>query len=230
MARKRISPSICARLFSKDVIKPVIYYEGGDEDNYLNQLFDDEVIKPFEKGTKLQATEIKKRIDEIQMDLKNDAIEQIIWIVDGGDLHIKESKFFKTFYCNWLKNKDTNDFRKLSILINAPCLEYWFLLHKVDAPTTNSTPTLFENANVLLGSQVFKVCFPAGKGGSLPTKMAMDNIGRKTAIERAKTLPQLEACVTNTFQKAARAEMFQLFDRDSRACVSIPKPSFVQKT
>ena len=211
MARTRPPVSLRKRIFSCDGIKTIIYCEGKHENTYLSELVKLKTIKPYEKGTGLQASAIKLRIKQILQDLNNDAVEQVFWIVDGGDEHIKKSSEFKRFYAKWLTNKD-GDFQKLDIMMNSPCFEYWFLLHKID-PLVDSkgNPICYADAKELYNSQEFKSQCPNGKGAQLVRDMVSDAQGRYNAIERAKTLlPLLENLNEKKLFSVARAEIFRL--------------------
>ena len=193
--------------------QPKIYAEGSHEYSYLTALADRRVILPYAKGAPLQATAIKSRINAIERDIDNDAIECVIWIVDGGDDHIKAPTFIK-FYKEWLSKKD-NDWKKLHVLINAPCLEYWFLLHRTDPPLNvkEGDPICFENANALLDSPEFKKHCQEGKGANLVRTIAGSVIERKQAMKRAKNLrDQLIDLKDKKLLNIARAEMYQVFE------------------
>lgn len=190
-----------------------IYAEGKHDYDYLTVLVENGVILQYVKGTQLRSTEVKLRIEAIKQDLVNDAIECVIWIVDGGDDHIKAPTFIK-FYKEWLSKKD-NDWKKLHVLINAPCLEYWFLLHRTDPPLNikEGDPICFENANALLDSPEFKKHCQEGKGANLVRTIAGSVIERKQAMKRAKNLrDQLIDLKDKKLLNIARAEMYQVFE------------------
>ena len=210
--------------------KPVIYCEGGDgghENNYLRQLVTSDIIQDYQKGTRSPATDVALRIKQIRADLENDAIEQIIWIVDGGDEYIKTSKEFIAFYTDWQIKRADDGWKKLRILINHPCFEYWLLLHKCDAPVdAKGNAVLFLDAAALYKYVDFKGAFPGfNKDNSVYMKKlieaaAADKQGRNLAIERAKALASLAAQTSGkNLLKTSRAEMFELFDEDSSACI-----------
>jgi hypothetical protein len=195
--------------------QPQIYAEGKHEYAYLTGLADSGVISPYEKGTKLMASEVKRRVEAIKRDLANDAIDCVIWIVDGGDQHIKKSNDFIDFYKEWRSKKD-GAWKKLHVLINAPCLEYWFFLHRTDPPidAKKDTPVYFENAEALLYSAEFKKHCQEGKGPNLVKAIVSDAAGRKQAIQRAKDLSNFlnNLAEKKNFLKVARAEMYQIFE------------------
>jgi hypothetical protein len=207
--------------------KPVIYCEGGHENNYLRQLVTLKIIQDFQEGTKLAATNVELRVKQIMADLENDAIEQIIWIVDGGDEHIKKSKEFIAFYTEWKTKRADDGWKKLSILINHPCFEYWLLLHKCDVPVdATGNAVLFLDAAALYEHVDFKSAFPGfNKNNSaninkLIGEAAADKQGRNLAIKRAKQAASLAAQTSGkNLLKTSRAEMFELFDEDSSACI-----------
>jgi hypothetical protein len=211
MARPRTLKSI-----PKSVVipgQPKIYAEGKHDYAYLTGLAQSYVILNYLKGTQLPATEVKQRIEAIEKDLNNDAIECVIWIVDGGDQHIKKSKHFTDFYKKWQGKKD-GEWKKLHVLINAPCLEYWFLLHRTKPPLLNNgSPICFENADALLNSAEFKKHCAEGKGANLVNAIVRDAVGRKQAIKRAEGLSaQLNDLPDKKLLKIARAEMYRIFE------------------
>ncbi len=223
MARPRTPQSLTQRLFANNVIKPVIYCEGTHEYSYLSKLAELRVIKDYQQGIKVQATAIEARINTIKRDLNNESIEQVVWIVDGGDEHIKSSKDFKNFYGQWLEKRES-EWSKLHILINSPCLEYWFLLHHTDPPTdAKKCVVCFADATSLEICSEFKQCCPRGKGAELVKLTAKNASGRKKAIKRAKKLLSL---LTDLSEKkrftVARAEIFYLFDEASKAYIGLP--------
>ncbi len=194
--------------------QPQIYAEGPHDYNYLTALAKSGVILEWRKGTRLPATSIKPRIEAIKQDLGNDAIECVIWIVDGGDVHIKNSKDFIKFYKEWLVKKDS-EWKKLHVLINAPCLEYWFLLHRTDPPldAKKGVPICFKDATALGDSAEFKKYCEEGKGANLVRNIAENIAERKQAIQRAKGLSnQLNYLSEKNLLNIARAEMYQVFE------------------
>lgn len=216
--RSASSRSVVKRLFLHGATQ-IFYFEGTHDYDYCSNLVKQNVIAPFEKGTKLSATNIVPRIEAIKRDLDNDAIDRVVWIVDGGDEHINQSKkkkgknHFFEFYKEWLTKKD-DKWSKLLILINKPCLEYWFLLHRIDPPVDAKGLTrCFINAGELLNWAEFKEHCPEGKGADLVKAAAMDSNGRLRAIERAQSLtkPLSENLSKKELFGVARAEIFQLF-------------------
>jgi hypothetical protein len=193
--------------------RPQIYAEGPNDYDYLTALAASSVILPYKKGTELMASQVKPRIESIKKDLDNDAIECVIWIVDGGDEHINGPKHFIEFYKEWQGKKD-GEWKKLHVLINAPCLEYWFLLHRTDPPLdAKDAPICFENAKTLDDSAVFKKFCEEGKGANLVKAIVRDAAGRKQAIKRAEDLSaQLNDLPDKKLLKIARAEMYQVFE------------------
>jgi len=211
MARPRTLKSIPKSVAIQG--QPKIYAEGKHDYNYLTGLVNRDVISNYLKGTQLPATEVKQRIEAIEKDLNNDAIECVIWIVDGGDQHIKTGGTFIEFYKKWLGKKD-GDWKKLHVLINAPCLEYWFLLHRTNPPLLNNgSPICFENADALTNSAEFKKHCAEGKGANLVKAIFNDDAGRKKAINRAEGLSgQLNGLPDKNLLKIARAEMYRIFE------------------
>lgn len=225
MVRKRSVSSIKQRLFANNPPVTVIYCEGKHEYTYLDFLVKKNVIRSYERGTKLTASDIVNRMQAIRYDMANEAIERIFWIVDGGDEHIKQGKkkkgknCFSEFYSEWLSKKDQTDEKerwgKLLILLNTPCLEYWFLLHRLDPPIhSNGNFICFNDATELENSEIFKASCPEGKGDKLVSTVANDSAGRKRAVRRAK---ELNTSIVNTnlneLFSVARAEIYQLIER-----------------
>ena len=202
---------------------PKIYAEGKHDYKYLTALAGNGAILPYAKGTLLVATAVKRRIEAIKRDIGNDAIECVIWIVDGGDQHIKDSTHFIAFYKKWLSKKN-GDWKKLHVLINTPCLEYWFLLHRIDPPLdTKDVPICFENADALFESVEFKKHCPEGKGANLVSAVVRDAAGSKQAIQRAKNLSNhLNKLAEKNLIKVARAEMYQIFE-----LIKVESPSYL---
>lgn len=212
MARTRTPTSIPKSAANPG--QPKIYAEGKNDNDYLTGLVKNKVILNYAPGTKLPSTAVKRRIEAIQRDIDdNDAIDCVIWIVDGGDDHIKAPTFIK-FYKEWLGKKD-DEWKKLHILINSPCLEYWCLLHRTDQPidAKKGVPICFENAKALLDSKEFKNHCQEGKGANLVKAIVSDTAGRNQAIRRAKGLSsQLNNLAEKNLLNVARAEMYQIFD------------------
>ena len=216
--RSASSKSVTPRLFVNPATQ-IFYCEGKHEYTYFSKLVEQSVIAPFEKGTELSATDIVPRIAAIKRDLDNDAIERVVWMLDGGDLHINQSKkkkgknHFFEFYKEWLKKKDAEWSRLLILMIN-PCLEYWFLLHRTDPPVdAKGLPRCFKDADELKELDEFKEHCPEGKGADLVKTIAKDSEGRKQAIERAQKLVERlpESLSEKDLFGVARAEIFQLF-------------------
>ena len=204
--------------------QPQIYAEGKHEYKYLSALADNGAILPYAKGTLLPSTEVERRIEAIKRDIDNDAIECVIWIVDGSDQHIKErTNHFIPFYIEWLSKKD-KEWEKLHVLINTPCLEYWFLLHRTDPPLNDKkgVPICFENAKALLDSPIF-IEHCKAKGANLVSAVVRDAAGRKKAIQRAKNLSNhLNNLAEKNLMKVARAEMYQIFE-----LIKVESPSYL---
>ena len=216
--RSASSKSVTPRLFVNPATQ-IFYCEGSHEYTYFSTLATQNAIASFEQGTPLTAADIVPRIEAIKRDLKNDAIERVVWIVDGGDEHINQSKkkkgkkHFFEFYKEWLAKKD-DEWSKLLILIISPCLEYWLLLHRTDPPVdAQGRPRCFKDANELRESDEFKKYCPEGKGAALVKAIAKDLNGRKQAIKRARKLaePLSENLSEKDLFGVARAEIFQLF-------------------
>jgi hypothetical protein len=221
MARAKTSSSVPNP--DTAVGQPQIYAEGKHDYNYLTTLTNNGVILKWRQGTRLRSTEIKRRIEAIRLDIDNEAIEHVIWIVDGRDQHIKESQPFIKFYKEWRVKKDS-EWKKLHILINSPCLEYWFLLHRTDPPldVKKGTPICFENPTALDDSTEFKKHCPEGKGANLVRNIAENAVERKQAIQRAKSLNnQLNHLTEKNLLNIARAEMYQVFE-----LIKVESPSY----
>ena len=217
MARKRAIVSIPASTKSG----VAIYAEGTYDYLYLDGLVKLDIIEPYSRGAKLMATQVSLRIESIKRDMCNDAIDKVIWLVDGGDEHIKNSKDFKEFYMQWCEKKyeeEDNEWKKLIILINQPCLEYWLLLHLADPPTDKEgIPICFSDANDLYSNEIFQENFPdfnkndSRYMGNLITSLANNKYAREQAKNRANDLPDLQEEVNkNNILTIARAEVHQI--------------------
>lgn len=100
-----------------------------------------QMLKRFEKdlsininptiATNLDLTRQIKIIKNYLTEENYDIYEKIFWVVDF-DVIEKESKtkfeIFKIFY-DYIQNKHP---QKVVVIINNPCLEFWFLLHYKD--------------------------------------------------------------------------------------------------
>lgn len=175
--------------------KPLVFLEGSCERIYLNSLVRSRVIKNWEAGSPLAATLIEKRISSIRDALKNQAIDVIVWIVDGKDQHIKDSKVFLAFYREWeIKHEKT--WRKLFILKNSPSLELWWLLHYCDCYEYLS------NAQALERNQIFRRHFPDYE---------------KNESYISSLIVRLEACKQQRTNACRRAELLEEQDHDNQA-------------
>lgn len=225
----RPKSKIPARLIRSETKSIVVYAEGNNEYHYLRKC----VSFKFDKGTELPSTHVSAILQKIEQDMNNDAIEQIYWIVDGGDQHNNQSKEFKKFYFHWNENKDKKEkipyWSKLKILINHPCLEYWFLLHKCDPPCGQYGEfTFFAYGNhkgeslspcrSLQESDCYTQSFPNRRKGTddkeFINEIAKNKTARTQAIQRAKCLEDKKP--TSITQKTVLsypcAQIYQLFD------------------
>jgi hypothetical protein len=226
MARSKSLPPHVLKRDTSINKNSVIYTEGSNENFYLN-----EAGISLEQGDKLhQKPAIAATIDAIKRNLANDAIDQVYWIVDGGDEH-NQTKVFKNFYLEWYKNhlKEQGKspyWSKLKILINHPCFEYWFLLHKVDPPLASqkAKPLFFaydqkkspSPCNSLQESPEFMATFPSYSKGSKDKtfirSIAKNTDERKKAIRRAKDLPvPTEITIKNCLSYPC-AQIYQIFE------------------
>lgn len=225
MSRSKSLPPHVLKRGSNTNKSCVIYPEGNNEIVYLKEAG----IFP-EQRKPLQKPAIIATIDAIKKDLANDAIDQVYWIVDGGDEH-NQTKDFKKFYLDWHKNhlKEQGEipyWRKLKILINHPCFEYWFLLHKVDPPLASQTakPRFFaydqrkspSPCNSLQESPEFMAAFPSYSKGSKDKgfirAIAKKTDERKKAIRRAKDLPVPTEITTKNCLSYPCAQIYQIFE------------------
>ena len=209
----------------------VVYAEGGNEYFYLKA---SKALNSFRQGTQLPSTALDAVLQNIKSNMSNDAISQIYWIVDGGDEH-NQVKSFKNFYLDWHSKKHPKDegknpyWSKLKILINHPCLEYWFLLHKCDPPIDPKTNTsrffVYDKkefpspCNTLQKCADYKSAFPNRTKGvkekDFINEIATNTVARSQAIARAKKLdagkpPQTEL---KTVLSYPCAEIYQLFEK-----------------
>ena len=77
MGRPQPNNRILNAIRNQTSIKPKIYTEGTHDNDYLEGLARQEVITPFTQGTKLSASAVKLRIEAIEKDLDNEAIQYI---------------------------------------------------------------------------------------------------------------------------------------------------------
>jgi RloB-like protein len=228
MSRPRTAlPTHVSARISKVV---VVYAEGGNEYLYLKE---SKALDSFERGTRLAANALEAVLQNIKRDMSNEAINQIYWIVDGGDEH-NQVKAFKDFYIKWYKAKDFDEgedfyWSKLKILINHPCLEYWFLLHKSDPPCHSKTPEalLFKYDKrkmpspcyTLQATSEYKNAFPDRQKGiedrAFIVSLANDAKARKQAIARAKDLDakKQHPSTSKSVLSHPCAEMYLLFEK-----------------
>jgi hypothetical protein len=105
--------------------------DGDNESWYIDQLKKQE--KDILTGLSLHpALPQKKKLEdlyELIKKLENEGYDKIFWIIDF-DTIIKEAKEAKAKLCKFKKYyKELEDSKKIIIIVNNPCLEYWFLQH-----------------------------------------------------------------------------------------------------
>lgn len=221
MSRRIPNNNTALKRIVSSTFRHVFICEGPNEYSYLDKLVEQKQINQYQKGTTLSATDVELRIEKIKGYLNDESIEKIFWIVDAGDDHInrrtqkKGKKPFHIFYDEWLVKKD-NEWQKLRILLNNPCLEYWFLLHYIEPPLDKKgNAQCFSNAASLIGSTEFNNCCPKGKGGELAKFIATKDTLRKNAIERAQILHQLKQNLdSKKIFTVASADIYQIFVKD----------------
>lgn len=227
---KRNSNKLPDRLKNHPTAKIEVYAEGGNEYFYLRA---SGALVGFNEGAPLQKPAIKTCIEAIKRSMANEAIEQIYWIIDGGDEH-NQVKEFKEFYLQCHTNKASNEgetpyWSKLKILINHPCLEYWFLLHKCDPPKDPKTgrPRFFaydrksspSPCNLLLQCDDFNQGFPTHSKGTRDKafikSIAENEAERNQAVKRAKALKQPTTIDAKTVLSYPCAEIYLLFEQSA---------------
>ena len=109
-----------------------VVVDGETEYWYLDMLKQNETDIPFDiKPEILQKKNIKQQYDLVTA-LSKDDYDKVFWIVDL-DVLLKEEREKKNstsslqkFLIYWRKLSKKN---KVVVIVNNPCLEYWFLLH-----------------------------------------------------------------------------------------------------
>lgn len=200
-----------------------LYVEGKTERSYLGCLMTADVIKSCTIDPKLQGSQVQLIIEQIKRDLDNDAIDMVIWVVDGGDEHIcgknapkkqkKQLSDFQIFYKKWLDDLQNGKGRKLRVLINQPAIEFWTLLHHTDCAT------YFASNADLIDSQDLKNAMPNFTKGQ-STKYLKDVCSktcakRVAAIKRAVTLDKTNQSKTSEEKvelKIPQAQIYQIFE------------------
>ena len=109
-----------------------VVVDGETEYWYLQMLKHNEPNIPFKiKPQILQKKNIKQQY-ELVTDLSEEEYDKVFWIVDL-DVLLKEEReknnstsSLQQFLSYWRKLSNQN---KVVVIVNNPCLEYWFLLH-----------------------------------------------------------------------------------------------------
>ena len=146
----------------RQVLKPIVFLvDGQDEKWYLEKVrehYKPEVLKKIKILPELATKKkVKDLIEEAHRKIE-DGCNKVFLILDFDDpLKFKEEmKQFKLFYDNYCLVKDSAKFNGLStkmknrlmwmgnlqLIVNSPCLEYWYLLH--DHKTTKFYKTYAE--------------------------------------------------------------------------------------
>ncbi|WP_297452567.1 RloB family protein [Persephonella sp.] len=110
----------------KDVI--LVYIEGETEEEYINFLkskFRDKINIKIEPEFPKEPQNLDRTLKEIKSKLKEVGISPIYWIIDFDHFNndINERRRFENFWNNAKNIKD------IKLLVNNPCIEFWFLLH-----------------------------------------------------------------------------------------------------
>ena len=201
-----------------------LYVEGKTEREYLQALMRNEVIKFCTIDPQLQGNSVERIIEQIfHQDLNNDAIDLVIWIVDGGDEHIcgaqaakkrkKKLSIFQIFYQQWLNAESSENWAKLHILVNQPAIEFWTLLH------FENCSVFFANCDALLSSQELQDAIPGFTKGQSGQKLraltSLNSVERNLAIRHAAGLDEAnrnKGLEEKTALGLAQAQIYQIFD------------------
>ncbi len=110
----------------KEVV--IVYIEGETEEAYINLLkneFKNKINIKIEPELPKEPQNLDKTLREIKSKLEELKMSPVYWIIDFDHFNndINEKNKFKKF---WNKIKSVND---VKLLINNPCVEFWFLLH-----------------------------------------------------------------------------------------------------
>ena len=109
--------------------------DGENEQWYLELLKDYYTLKIKITPHLAHSLSIKSQYELVRKSI-SDGYEHVIWILDIDQVikEYRESKdgkeftTFKNLYINAVGKKEWDD--KLTIIVNNPCLEYWYFLHK----------------------------------------------------------------------------------------------------
>ncbi len=200
-----------------------LYVEGSTERSYLDYLMVAGVIRSCTIDPKLQGTQVQLIIEQIKRDLDNDAIDMVVWVVDGGDEHIrgknaprkqkKKLSDFQIFYKKWLDDGLNGKSEKLRVLINQPAIEFWTLLHHTNCAT------YFASYADLIDSQELKNAMPnftKGQSTKYLKSVSAKNCGQRvTAIKRAEILDKTNQGKTSEEKaelKISQAQIHQIFE------------------
>ena len=109
-----------------------VVVDGGTEYWYMQMLKHNEPNIPFKiKPQILQKKNIKQQY-ELVTDLSEEEYDKVFWIVDL-DVLLKEEREKRNStsplqqFLNYYKSLSKQ--KKIVVIVNNPCLEYWFLLH-----------------------------------------------------------------------------------------------------
>jgi hypothetical protein len=183
--------------------------DGQTEKWYLKLLKEEEALKNFTIQPELQK---KKKISEqYKMVVENaEDYNKVIWIIDL-DTYLKERKEAKPSFKSkfqelngYLNKLKTND--KVRVLINTPCLEFWFLLHFTDTNRyfSNYASVSKEFRNTLLNDYEKTEKYFKNRNANIYKKLKMY---QSTAINRAERLGDFDP----NFPETAKAEIYKIF-------------------
>ncbi|MCZ4695014.1 RloB domain-containing protein [Ancylomarina euxinus] len=186
-----------------------IIVDGQTEKWYLQLLTQQENLKNIQIKPDLVTK--AKLIDQYNLVIEAEKhYDKVIWIVDldvilkeeaekkeGGNSPLQE---FNSYY------KKLNAMQNVEVLINTPCLEYWYLLHIKD---TSDFYTLYKEMLVELRNEPiehYKKTEKYYKSGTNIYSRLKPNLS--VAYERAKALGQYDPENPRT----AKAEIYRLFE------------------
>ncbi|MRT93663.1 RloB family protein [Ancylomarina sp. 16SWW S1-10-2] len=186
-----------------------VLVDGETEKLYLDQLKNIERLKSITIKPDLNKKKtIAQQFETIKEESKH--YDQAIWMVDF-DTILKEEREFKGGRKSPLIvfnecYRELSEIENVNVLVNVPCLEYWYLLHIKNSGRFYSIYSELErelNAIPILGYNKSRKYYISGGGIYARLKPNLN-----TAYQRAKALGQYDS--ENPQQ--AKAEIYRLFE------------------
>ena len=186
-----------------------ILVDGETEKLYLDQMKSNERLKSVTIKPDLNK---KKTITQQFEAIKEEArhYDQAIWLVDFDTILKHEREFRGRGKSPLIQfneyNQELNEIENVDVLVNTPCLEFWYLLHLKNSGRFYAFYSDFErelNAIPILGYNKSRKYYISGSGIYARLKPNLS-----AAHERAKALGQYDP--ENPQQ--AKAEIYRLFE------------------